>query len=121
MKFFGKFLIFELTSLDRNLVRWLPLLIGTVMLIKTPKDTRTIVKSILISLATVFFTIILGIIIAINTWTNEGTDSPLLPEYIRYQPFQYYWTTFILIGLIISTLFYIKKRSKYEENLIDRS
>ena len=119
LKFFGQFLIYDWTSLDKNLVRWFPLLIGILMLIKKPKDSTTIFKSIMMSLAFIFFSIIIGIIVALYTWTNEGAESPLLPEYIRYQPFQNYWTMFVLSGLIISILFYLKKSKKIENNLID--
>ncbi len=56
--------------------------------------------------------IFLGLIIALLTWTNEGTENPLLPEYLKYQPFHYYWTVFIVLGLIlsISYLYILKKK-----------
>jgi len=55
----------------------------------------------------------LGLIIALLTWKHENIENPLLPDFLKDQPFDYYWTIFIITGLLISIIIsYLLKMKK---------
>jgi hypothetical protein len=117
----NKFLVFHWTTLDNNLIRWLPLIVGVAYVISGKKRIDRFIKRVLLTLLSVIIVLILGILIALITWTSDGADSPLLPRYIKYQPFENYWTVFIVIGILISTIpiFFNQKESYGDDDTID--
>ena len=72
----------------------------------------------IIGICTIFLSILIGILIGINTWLPYKS-SPLLPEYIVEQPFSNYWTIFIIFGILISLIILMiinrdKKTKQYQ-------
>ena len=108
----NKYLILNWTILDKNLVRWFPLIIGISCVIFSVKDVHILVKRVFWTLLSVLSFIVIAILIALFTWTNDTADSPLLPEYIKYQPFVNYWTVFISLGILLAIIPIAKSRKE---------
>lgn len=106
----NKYLILNWTGTDRNLVRWFPLIVGIVCTMVGVTDLRIFIKRVFWTLLTVMAFLVLALFIALFFWTIEGGPSPLLPEYIKYQPFANYWTVFIVLGVLLPMFPLIRKR-----------
>lgn len=109
---FKKYLVIHLTLTDMFLVRWFPLILAVSQILTNINATKIYFKTVLWSFVSVIGMLISGILIALLTWTNEKAESPLLPEFLKYQPFEYYWTIFIIGGLMISILimYFLKRK-----------
>ena len=64
-------------------------------------DIRKYFSDVDMSLTSVIIALLTAVIIALFTWTKTGADSFLLPDYLKYQPFDHYWTVFISIGILL--------------------
>lgn len=96
-----KFLVFKWTTIDKNLVRWFPLFVGIVCALTRVQKLEVLVKRVIWTLTSVIIALLTAVIIALFTWTKTGADSFLLPDYLKYQPFDHFWTVFILIGILL--------------------
>lgn len=69
-------------------------------------------------LITVLLCLFIGCAIAVFTWSP---DSELLPSHIVVQPSYFYWTPFILTGIVIPLCLWLRKRSKkhFNQHVID--
>ncbi len=106
----NKYLLIDWTVLDRNLVRWFPFFVGVMCAISRVKKIQILAKHVLWTLLSVIGFILLGIIIALLTWTSKGADSQLLPESLKHQPFANYWTVFIGIGILLGLMPIVLRR-----------
>ncbi len=104
------FLVHNLSIVDLNLIRWFPLLIALILNLTDTWNTKTYFKIVLWTLSYLLIFLSVGIAIALFTWTNTQNPSPLLPQYLSYQPFSFYWTVFITLGITLPILFHILKR-----------
>ena len=118
----NKFLVFDWTIVDKNLIRWFPLLLGMVYTMIGVKNLELFIRRVFLTILTTLAMILIAVITGLYTWTSESGPSPLLPEYLKYQPFTFYWTVFILIGIIMPFFPMIKRWINYDRNneLIDR-
>lgn len=107
----GKYIIIDWTKSDSNLIRWLPLIVGIVYIISGKRKIDEFVKRVLITLLSFIGFFLLGILFALIFWTSEGGGSPLLPEYVRYQPFKHYWTIFLATGIVLPLIPIFKDRN----------
>ncbi|MFT6280946.1 MAG: phage shock protein PspC (stress-responsive transcriptional regulator) [Salibacteraceae bacterium] len=112
MEIANKFLVFNWTITDKNLIRWFPLIVGVACALANVKDIQALIKRVFWTLLTVLGCLLLAYIVALFTWTNEQADSPLLPQYIKYQPFVNYWTLFITFGILIPIVPLFRSRGK---------
>lgn len=123
MKIFKKYLVFNLSSLDRFLISWLPLILAFVYLILNIQELAVFIKKVIWSIITVLTFFLFGIVIGLWTWTSDGGDSILLPEYLKYQPIKFYWTIFISLGLVLPTIptliKYLKNMDSTSNDIID--
>lgn len=115
MQIANKFLIINLTIIDENLIRWFPFIVGLTCALTNVKDLQVLVERVFWTLLTVIGFLLLAILVALFTWSSNGADSPLLPEYIKYQPFMNYWTVFIALGITLPMIQLIWKRKKNAE------
>ena len=106
----NKFLVFDWTITDKNLIRWFPLIVGVACAIIGVRDLQIFIKRVFWTLLTVLGFILIAILIGLFTWTSNGGDSPLLPEYLKYQPFSNYWTVFIAVGILLPLIPLVKSR-----------
>lgn len=122
LAFANKYLILYWTGTDINLIRWFPLIVGIVCTIVGVNDLRVFIKRVFWTLLTVVAFLVLALFIAMLFWTSEGGPSPLLPEYIKYQPFANDWTVFIALGVLLPMIPLIRKRRDNVDNdeLIDK-
>ena len=123
MKMFKKYLVFNLTSIDRLLISWLPLILAFAYSFAGIKKIQEFIKKVLWTITTVLVFFLAGIAVGLMTWTSDGGDSVLLPEYLKYQPIKYYWSFFIVLGIIspaIPTIIsYLKKSNSSSDEIID--
>ncbi|MFT6500962.1 MAG: phage shock protein PspC (stress-responsive transcriptional regulator) [Crocinitomicaceae bacterium] len=121
MEIANKFLILNWTTVDKNLIRWFPLIVGLACALANVKDIQVLIKRVFWTLLTVLSCLLLAYIVALFTWTNEQADSPLLPQYIKYQPFVHYWTVFIAFGILVPMvpLFRDRRKRAGNNNIID--
>jgi hypothetical protein len=111
---FGKVLIIHLTPIDKTLIRFFPLLISTFLLFSGIFNLRLTILLQLTVLTSVIFALLIGTSIGLLLWPGTNEVSPLLPEYTKQQPFTYYWTTVLALGILIPIIIVIhryKKRS----------
>lgn len=104
-KWSQKYLIFNFNIFDYNLIRYFPLIAMLTLLRKQNITVKYLIKINAIVLISILLSISIGFVVAINTWTNASAISPLLPTYIKYQPFSMYWTLFILLGISLPLIF----------------
>ena len=107
-----KYLVFNFTSIDQGLIRLFPLIIALIHVSFRDKETKAYFRNVLWIYLSIMTMIFLGFIIALLTWTNDEAENPLLPEFLKYQPFKYYWTLFIVFGLIVSISYFYKLKNK---------
>jgi hypothetical protein len=108
----NKYIIIEWTKSDSNLTRWLPLIVAIFYIISGKRKIEEFIKRVFLTLLSFIGFFVLGILFALIFWTSEGGGSPLLPEYIKYQPFAHYWTIFIAIGIILPIIPIFKNRKE---------
>lgn len=109
LKSFHKFLIVNLSMIDTILLCFFPIILGTVFILHKSTNYRLLLKIILQTFLTLILSVVAGIFFAIVSW-EEKSSNPLLPEYIRYQPFSFYWTLFICLGIFIPITYYFLKK-----------
>jgi hypothetical protein len=119
MKLFQKYLIIDFNIQDKILIRWFPLLLSIIVIYTKDMGTKSFIRLILSGYITVSFSLLLGYFLAVITWTSGGAISPLLPEYIKYQPFTNYWALFILFGIVLAIWLHFKKGKESSSELID--
>ena len=116
--FLSKYLIINFNGIDNLLLLFFPAITFSYFLLKRIVQPKVFLKTVLLTFLTVTLTVLSGIIIAIGTWTKSGSN-PLLPGYIRYQPFSHYWTIFILLGIFIPIiLHHFQKQTPLQNNQI---
>ena len=108
-----KYLVINLNSIDRNLIRSFPLLLAIIQISVRRSQTKIYFKTVLWTFVSIISMMFLGLIIALLTWKHENIENPLLPDFLKDQPFDYYWTIFIITGLLISIIIsYLLKMKK---------
>jgi hypothetical protein len=115
---FNKYLIFKLHPIDNWILCFYPLLFIYPILLRKSPFIKTMLMNTFLGLLMIFLCFIAGYFIALNTWTSNGVSS-LLPDYVKYQPYSYYWTLFILSGIVFPFLRLFYKTNKTEEGVID--
>ena len=112
-----KYLIFNLNPIDNSLFQWFPVIIALVHISFRIKEIKIYFKTLLWTLCSLLTMFFIGVAIALLTWTNEGSESPLLPDYLKYQPNTYYWTIFLFLGILVSVLFlFLKQGNRLSQN-----
>lgn len=76
----NKFLVFDWTIVDKNLIRWFPLLLGMVYTMIGVKNLELFIRRVFLTILTTLAMILIAVIIGLYTWTSESGPSPLLPE-----------------------------------------
>lgn len=123
MKIFKKYLVFNLTLIDRLLISWLPLILAFAYSFIGIKKLQKFIRKVIWSILTVLVFFLIGILTGLMIWTSDGVDSVLLPEYLKYQPIKYYWTIFIALGIILpaipTIISYLKSDDSTSNEIID--
>lgn len=109
LNLFSKYLGFTLTDIDHVIVWLFPMLLIYPILKKHIPFAKHIFLYTLISLISIFISILFGVLIAVFTWPSEDA-SLYLPNYFLIQPFKHYWTVFIVIGVIIPLIFLLRRK-----------
>lgn len=118
--FMKKYLIFQITKTDLFLFRYFPLLVAVFFLFY---DKKTPVKRFiwvnLRILGAILLFLFIGIIAALLIWPSLDTN--YLPDNVLIQPFTFYWTLFILSGIVLPIYLWLRKKSKKSpaQDLID--
>ncbi|MFD1553275.1 hypothetical protein DNU06_16800 [Putridiphycobacter roseus] len=107
-----KFLVHQTTTLDVLLLNYFPIIIAGIFIVGGVLQTKQYRKFILWTSFSIIIMMILGFVVGLITWTTEGAVSPLLQQYIKYQPFKNYWTIFITLGVLIPLIIKYLKRIK---------
>lgn len=110
-KYFQKYLAFQLKPIDYVLVQYSPLIFIYPILRNKLHYVKNMLLYTSLGVLTIFTAMLAGMFIGVYTWSSDSS-SPLLPEYILKQPFENYWTIFILIGLIIPVILLILKKER---------
>lgn len=121
LDFFQKYLIIHFTTTDNVILNFFPVITGLIfLLLGKNKKSMAVLMLILQMFLTIYLAIIAGIFIALITW-NQTNPNPFLPDYVKYQPFPYYWTIFILLGSFIPMVFnrFRKKGQLQNDEIID--
>lgn len=116
---FEKFFAFQITPIDHFLVHFFPLIFIPFLLRRKLNFSKQMLLMTIIGIFSIFMLFLVGMAIGIYTWGSDPTE-PLLPEYILIQPFEYYWTVFISIGISIPILILRNKTKKVDATLIDQ-
>ena len=116
---FSRYLIFHWTTLDRLIIRWFPLFITGIYIFSGMKSASQLLYQFFWITLSILMFFLLAVFVALFFWTNDGGDSPLLPDYLRYQPFANYWTLFIALGILLPLIPFWTRKEKYHEELID--
>lgn len=117
-KYFNKFLTFQLTPIDHFLVQFTPLFFVYPIIKNKLSYSKELIKTTVLGICTLFLSILSGILLGILTWPHDES-SPLLPEYIRVQPFGNYWTIFIIIGICVPFVMLIRKSKLNKTEILD--
>lgn len=97
---FQQFLIVQLQPLDRMLMQWAPVLWSVPIVVYGLNYPRQLLGMTALGMGSMSLSLCAGIAWSLFTWKPD-TSSPLLPEYIRAQPFDHYWTVFLLVGIAL--------------------
>jgi formate-dependent nitrite reductase membrane component NrfD len=119
-KNFQKFLAFHWSPIDHFIVQFSPLIFIYPILKRKLNYIKEILLTTIIGIGTISLLLLIGIFIGIYTWKSVDS-SPLIPDYLLVQPFENYWTIFIVIGLLIPILILRNKnkRKKTDVTIID--
>lgn len=118
----NKYLIGGWNHLDRLLLTFFPLIIGVVFILSGFRSLKDYLVRIIWTFLLLLISLILGLTVALMTWQNLEGDYILLPKYIKHQPFTFYWTIFICLGIIgsISPILLNRKKGFISNDLIDK-
>jgi len=123
MKVFKKYLVLNLTSIDRFLISWIPLILAFAYSSFGIKSLQKFIRKTIWSILTVLIFFLFGILISFMTWSSDGGNSVFLPEYLKYQPIKYYWTIFVALGIVLpvipTTITYLKSIDSTSDEIID--
>lgn len=98
----SRYIIVEFIPVDWILAYSCPIIIALVQIAARIKQVKVLIKNVLWTLGMMVMMIFIGMLTAIYTWKGPGREDSLIPEYYRYQPFKFYWTVFIVLGILIS-------------------
>ena len=99
---FKKFLVFSMTPLDCFLFGFIPFFSTLIYAKEEPIKIKFILFGIVILAVSVLVLLLVGFWIITKFHFVYG--SPLLPDYLMSQPFQFYWALFTAVGIIIPAL-----------------
>jgi len=105
----GNYLLLELSEIDYLLLVIFPLVFSVILVLSTMWKKTPYLKLMIYTFISLNAMLIVGAFIGVLTWTSGKAASPLLPKSIKYQPFEFYWTLFILLGTVIPFLIFTKK------------
>jgi hypothetical protein len=108
LSLFSNYLAFTITEFDRVLVWFFPIFIIYPIIKKGITFSKNILLYTVIGLIAIFSSIILGVLVAIITWSPDD-PTLYLPNYFLIQPFDYYWSLFIIAAIIITILVIFKR------------
>lgn len=107
-----------IAKIDLLLLRYFPLLIGGFFLFaKKDLSLKELIKVNLMAIVCIYLFVVIGYIVAILTWSPLNRD--YLPSRILIQPFRFYWTPFILAGIILPIYLKLRKRKRINHGVID--
>ena len=113
----GYFFGVDINTIDYSLISLIPIL-GLLLNYKNEiKKFPKILKDNLTILFCCFITFVIGLFI-LTTKIGSPSANPLIPEYLRVEPFKIYSTLFIGLGMFVPFLLN-KKYSKKTENEIE--
>jgi hypothetical protein len=116
-KSFSKFLEFQINVIDNLILLYFPLLFITPIVNKKLNYLKEMLCLTLVGIVSISLSLIAGVLIAVFTWMPDLSKSTLLPKYILSQPVSYYWTFFIIIGVLVPFLILMRKnRNKFNES-----
>jgi len=99
MEMTDKFLVLNWTAIDRYIVRWFPILVVLGCILIRDYSIKRYFRKMIWTFLSLILSVFVAVIFALVFWTSEGGDSAFLPQNIRYQPFENYWTIFIVLGI----------------------
>jgi hypothetical protein len=94
------YLLIGFNFFDQLLLIFFPAIVGFSTLFLVGFNFWKIFKNVCISFGTVYLMVFVGYTVALMTWSHYDIN-PLIPEYTKNQPFNFYWTIFIIIGIFI--------------------
>ena len=107
------------TFLDLNLIVWFPLILGFFSILSGSKTTRSFFRRFVWTFISLILWLTIGVVVATLTW--KAPLNPLLPDYLKFQPFGNYWTIFIVLGILtplVIELIRNKNKLKKDKGLI---
>lgn len=113
---FGKFLTCHITVFEAFLLGGVPLLTYWIWPKSRLISGTLLFKTTLLSYLLVFLFFLLGVIICVYF---VSSPSPLLPEYIAFQPFQFYWAALLLLAIGIHYLILRYTTKPEEKEILD--
>jgi heme/copper-type cytochrome/quinol oxidase subunit 2 len=114
-----RFLLVNIVPIDVILLQTIPVTAFIIQLISRRLEIYTFLLLAFFSLIYVFGLLIVGLTIALFTWQIAENQSPLIPEYVRQQPFDAYWTIFILIGLALPWVLFLSNNRQVNRTQVD--
>ncbi len=106
------YLLIGFNFFDQLLLIFFPTIVGFSTLFLVEFNFWKIFKNVCISFGTVYLVVFVGYAVALMTWSNYDTN-PLIPEYTKNQPFNFYWTIFIIIGILIPILATLLRKDRF--------
>lgn len=111
---FGKLLTCNIKTFEAFLLGSVPILTYWVWPKSRLISGSLLFKASLVSYLLVFLFFFLGVIFCVYF---TSSPSPLLPDYIAFQPFQFYWGTLLFIAIGVH-YFILKYTIKFEDKAI---
>lgn len=112
----NKYLVINFTPIDKILITFFPVVPAFIHSIGESINITAFLKQALWLFISVILFFIAGLGIGLLTWTTTSSISPLLPNYLKYQPFTYYWTLFLIPSILIPVIFPIYRKMKRENS-----
>lgn len=116
MSLSNKYLVINLTPIDKALITFFPVVPAFIHSIGEGININAFLKQSLWLFLSVILFFASGIGIGLLTWTTTSSISPLLPNYLKYQPFTYYWTLFLIPSILIPIVFPFLSKKQNKKN-----
>lgn len=116
----GKDYVYHIPLVDTLLFRLYPLLLGGIFIITKHREKgslKNLTLALLTSIPLLIVLILIAYLLGLVLWPKIETES--MSSNILQQPFNHYWTPFILIGIFLPYYFLVIKSKKVIPDLLD--
>lgn len=115
----NKYLVLYLNSIDLYVINLFPLVIALIQIFKSKIDEKVLFRSSAAILSCISLMLLIGLIVAWFTWPSLNPEgNTLIPLNYKIKPFEFYWTIFIVTGILIAIFYYtiIRKQTAKQHN-----